>query len=244
MRKNAPILVSCALAFVFASSAFAQDNTPPAPNPQPPNSGQVASGAAFAPQNAASSPAQIQNTPQAMSLGELARQARAKKASEPKASRVLNDENFAHALFAAGASAPAISFVGSDSAGSNSMNGSAGHLTLLDFWATWCGPCRHALPGLKQFASSYAGQVEVVSISEDRDEKAWRSFVEQNQMEWAQKIDTTRDLAKQYGVTAFPTYILIDADGKVIQQFVGDDPTMLLADRIGPEVRSALAGKS
>lgn len=244
MRKNAPILAAGALAFALASSAFAQDTTPPAPNPQPHNSGQVASRAAFAPQNAASSPAQIQDAPQAMSLGELARQARAQKASEPKASRVLNNENFAHALLAAGESAPAISLVGSDSAGSNSMNGSAGHLTLLDFWATWCGPCRHALPGLKQFASAYAGQVEVVSISEDRDEKAWRSFVEQNQMDWAQKIDTTRGLAKQYGITAFPTYVLVDADGKVIQQFVGDDPTTPLADRVGPEVRTALAGKS
>ena len=235
MRKVSAFLSVGVLALIFSCNAEAQDPQ----KIQDRSSGQSQS--AVAPRSFVSDSGVQPEQPQ--SLGEVARLARAKKAAEPKASRLLNDDNFAHSLFVAGGSAPAISLVGSDGSGA-AASGSAGRLTLLDFWATWCGPCRHALPGLKQLVSAYAGQVEVVSISEDRDEKAWHSFVEQNQMDWAQKMDSDRSLAKQYGVTAFPTYILIDSTGKVVQQLVGDDPSTPLSDRIGPEIRNTLAGKS
>jgi thiol-disulfide isomerase/thioredoxin len=236
MRKIPSFLASSALVLAFAATTAAQDPQK-APTPQSPSQ------PAAQPQISSANGLQTQDPPPPASLGELARLARAKKASEPKAALVLNDENMAHALYASGRGTPAISFVGSDGSGSSS-SGSAGRLVLLDFWATWCGPCRHALPGLKQLVSAYGDQVEVVSISEDHDEGAWRNFVEQNQMNWEQKIDANREMAKRYGVTAFPTYILIDGNGKVVEQLVGDDPSVPLTDRIGPEIRAALAGKS
>lgn len=251
MSKISSSITAGAFLLALASSAFAQNST------QAPSSAVQSPGQATAPAPQTVAPAatpaagalgdpalQVQDPQGQPSLGELARLARARKSSEPKAARILNNENMGQALFAAGrGGAPAISFVGGDGGGSSS-SGSAGHLTLLDFWATWCGPCRHALPGLKQFISAYGEQVDVVSISEDHDKAAWSSFVDQNQMNWSQQFDGNREMAKRYGVTAFPTYILIDGSGRVVQQLVGDDPSVPLADRIGPEIRNALAGKS
>lgn len=245
MSKISPSIAAGAFLLALSSSTFAQSNAS-APTSAVQTPGQAtASAPATIASGAQGDPALQVQDPQAQpSLGELARLARAKKSSEPKAARILNDENMGQALFAAGrGGAPAISFVGGDGGGSSS-SGSAGHLTLLDFWATWCGPCRHALPGLRQFISAYGDQVDVVSISEDHDKAAWSSFVDQNQMNWSQQFDANREMAKRYGVTAFPTYILIDGSGRVIQQLVGDDPSVPLADRIGPEIRNALAGKS
>lgn len=236
----------------IGSSAFAQSSAPDpataANGAQTPAQVQAAPAPAplVPPANTAPSmpyTMQVQD-PQQPSLGDIARMARAKKAVDAKTTRILNNENMGQALLAAGrGGAPAISLVGGDGSGA-SRAGGTGRLTLLDFWATWCGPCRHALPGLKQFVSAYGDQVDVVSISEDHDKAAWSNFVGQNGMSWAQQFDENREMAKRYGVTAFPTYILVDSTGHVVQAFVGDDPSTPLADRLGPEIRNALAGKS
>lgn len=247
MRKIRSSIAIGGLVLALAFAAFGQNGTPATANPsqnpgqRPASAAPAASASAFPPQTDAS--LQVQDPQPQASLGEHARLAHAKKSGEPAALRIPNNENMGQALFTAGrGGAPAISLVGGDGSGSSSS--SAGHLTLLDFWATWCGPCRHALPGLKQFISAYGDQVDVISISEDRDKAAWSTFVDQNQMSWPQQFDSNRTMAKLYGVTAFPTYILIDGSGHVVQQFVGDDPSMPLGDRIGPELRNALAGKS
>lgn len=247
MRKIRSSIAIGGLVLALALAAFGQDGAQATANPsqnpgqKPASAAPAASASAFPPQTDAS--LQVQDPQPKASLGELARLARAKKSGQPEAVRIPNNEDIGQALFAAGhGGAPAISLVGGD--GSGSSSNSAGHLTLLDFWATWCGPCRHALPGLKQFISAYGDQVDVISISEDRDKAAWSSFIDQNQMNWAQQFDGNREMAKRYGVTAFPTYILIDGSGHVVQQFVGDDPSAPLGDRIGPEIRNALAGKS
>lgn len=250
MLKFRSPISAAAIALTLCSSVFAQ-NSAPTPAAPPQNPGQPTASApvpqagapTVPPTSQAVQSLQIQDPQPQASLGELARLARAKKPSEPKAARILNDENMGQALTAGRYGAPAISLVGGDGAASSS-SGSAGRLTLLDFWATWCGPCRHALPGLKQFISTYGDQVDVVSISEDHDKAAWSNFVDQNQMNWAQQFDNNREMAKRYGVTAFPTYILINGSGRVVQEFVGDDPSVPLADRIGPEIRNSLAGKS
>jgi thiol-disulfide isomerase/thioredoxin len=175
---------------------------------------------------------------QPVSLGELARRVRTQKNSQAKAVRIFDDENMPRAPISAGERAP-------DFSGQGAGSSSSGKVTILDFWATWCGPCRHALPGLKQLQAMYGGsQVEVVSISEDEDPAAWSSFVAQNQMNWTQRLDSNHQIMRQYGASALPTYVLIGKDGTVLQQYVGDDPNDPIVERMGPDLKRSLEGKS
>jgi cytochrome c biogenesis protein CcmG/thiol:disulfide interchange protein DsbE len=195
--------------------------------------------AAQKPPSAASpSPDNWTQQDQPVSLGELARRVRTQKNSQAKAVRIFDDENMPRAPISAGEKAP-------DFSGQGAGSSSSGKVIVLDFWATWCGPCRHALPGLKQLQAMYGGsQVEVVSISEDEDPAEWSSFVAQNQMNWTQRLDSNHQIMRQYGASALPTYVLIGKDGKVLQQYVGDDPNDPIVERMGPDLKRSLEGKS
>jgi thiol-disulfide isomerase/thioredoxin len=105
-----------------------------------------------------------------------------------------------------------------------SMDGLAGKVVLIDFWATWCGPCRNALPHIRSIAKKYEGQPFVVlSISRDSDEAKWKEFVDKNGMTWLQYRDGAGgQIAKQFNVTAIPATFTIDADGVLEDQHVGD----------------------
>ena len=101
----------------------------------------------------------------------------------------------------------------------------SGKVVLIDFWATWCGPCREALPHIKKIASGMRGQpLVVLSISLDKDDAKWRDFVGKNEMTWLQYRDGgfEGNIAKQFGVTAIPATFTIDADGVLEDQHVGD----------------------
>lgn len=190
-------------------------------------------------QSSAAAPSQnrlLADGNQPTSLGDLARLARAKKKDEPKAAKLIDDENMPRGGIPIGGSAP-------DSSSSSSK--SSEKLVLLDFWASWCGPCRESLPDLKRFQSTFSSdQVQVVSISEDRDENTWNSFVSQNQMTWEQRFDSDGVSARRYGVQGFPTYILMDSNGTILQRYEGEHPSQSLVERIGPDVKKAQNSKS
>lgn len=100
-----------------------------------------------------------------------------------------------------------------------------GKVLLVDFWATWCGPCREALPHMQRIAQHFAGQpLIVLSVSLDKDEAKWREFVAKNHMDWEQYRDGdfTGALAQGFGVHAIPATFTIDPDGVVQDQHVGD----------------------
>jgi len=101
----------------------------------------------------------------------------------------------------------------------------SGKVVLIDFWATWCGPCREALPHIKKIASGFRGQpLVVLSISLDKDDEKWKDFVGKNEMTWLQYRDGGFEgsVAKQFGVKAIPATFTIDADGVLEDQHVGD----------------------
>lgn len=100
-----------------------------------------------------------------------------------------------------------------------------GKVVLIDFWATWCSPCREALPHIRQIAKKFDGQpLVVLSISLDSDEAKWKDFVGKNGMTWMQYRDGSFNgrISKEFNVTAIPATFTIDADGVLEDQHVGD----------------------
>lgn len=100
-----------------------------------------------------------------------------------------------------------------------------GKVVLIDFWATWCGPCREALPHVREISKKFNGQpLMVLSISVDTDEAKWKEFVAKNEMTWPQYCDHgfTGPVAKSFGVQAIPNTYTIDADGILQDQHIGD----------------------
>lgn len=101
-----------------------------------------------------------------------------------------------------------------------------GKVVLMDFWATWCGPCREALPHIRQIAKKFEDEpIIVLSVSLDEDEQKWKDFVAKNNMTWSQyrEPDGFRGpIARVFGVEAIPHTFTIDADGVLQDERIGD----------------------
>ena len=102
-----------------------------------------------------------------------------------------------------------------------------GKVVLLDFWATWCGPCVQATPGLKALHNKYKDRpFVIVGVSLDHEQAAWRSYIAANKMEWPQYLDRNGAIARLFQVRPIPTYVLIDHEGIVRETQSGWSPTV------------------
>lgn len=106
-----------------------------------------------------------------------------------------------------------------------SLDDLQGKVVLLDFWATWCGPCREALPHMRRIAQKFSGEpLVILSISLDPDEKKWKDFIAKNEMTWLQYRDGGFEgpMARLFSVNSIPHTFSIDADGVLQEENVGD----------------------
>jgi peroxiredoxin len=91
-----------------------------------------------------------------------------------------------------------------------------GKVVVLDFWATWCGPCVAALPNLRRLAQDHAGQPFVLlSVSGDGNGRKLREFLSTHELGWTQCWDGNGDVQRRFGVRGFPTTFLIDRAGRI-----------------------------
>jgi len=106
-----------------------------------------------------------------------------------------------------------------------SMDDLQGKVVLLDFWATWCVPCREALPHIQKVARKLQGEpLVIVSVSLDSDEQKWKEFIVKNEMSWPQYRDGSfaGPIARMFSVNAIPHTFTIDADGVLQEEHIGD----------------------
>ncbi|MFL6664296.1 MAG: TlpA family protein disulfide reductase [Rhizobacter sp.] len=97
-----------------------------------------------------------------------------------------------------------------------------GKLTYVDFWASWCGPCRQSFPWMNEMQAKYAARgLQVVGINLDRKRDDAERFLAELPATFTIAFDAAGDSAKRFGVKGMPTSVLVGPDGKVLYMHTG-----------------------
>ena len=99
----------------------------------------------------------------------------------------------------------------------------AGKVVLIDFWATWCPPCREAIPELAKLQKEFADDLVVIGVS-DEDPETVKAFMEHTRMGYAQAVDPQERMKRFVGVEGIPHVLLVDSSGIVRWQGYPFDP--------------------
>jgi len=103
-----------------------------------------------------------------------------------------------------------------------SLSSLRGKYVLIDFWASWCGPCRRENPAVRKVYEKYRGEgFEILGVSLDRSKASWEKAIEQDKLEWLHVSDLkywSSTAARTYGVHSIPFTVLVGPDGKIIEK--------------------------
>lgn len=106
-------------------------------------------------------------------------------------------------------------------------------VTLINFWATWCGPCVKEMPSLQKLSDAYSARgLNVIGINLDEDpEDVLEKFLEKNKIKFKSFVDAKGTLADRFNVSGLPLTLVIDSNRKVLLEEMGDE------DWYSPEYR-------
>ncbi|MBQ5438426.1 MAG: TlpA family protein disulfide reductase, partial [Bacteroidales bacterium] len=98
-----------------------------------------------------------------------------------------------------------------------------GKYLLLDFWGSWCPNCITGLPQMQQMYARYGDRLNILGIDCDEPQETWLAALARYDMPWLHVInDGDVDVAALYGVTGYPTKVLIGPDGRIVRRFIGE----------------------
>jgi thiol-disulfide isomerase/thioredoxin len=114
------------------------------------------------------------------------------------------------------------------------LSDSGGKVRLVDFWATWCAPCREEIPQFKELYAQYKDQgFELIGIAMDEEgAKVVRPFVEKHQVSYTNLLGNEKVEQAFGGVLGYPTAFFIDRDGKIVDSYVGGVPKRVFEARL------------
>jgi thiol-disulfide isomerase/thioredoxin len=165
---------------------------------------------------------------------------RAQDASVAAKADVLQEEDGPHPL--QGKPAPAISVDALDG-GKFDLADHQGKVVIIDFWASWCGPCVRGLPVVTEVAKAYADQgVVFYAMNVQEDAATIKPFLKKHKLDVNVALDTDGKVSEAYGVQGIPQTVIIGKDGVISKIHVGFSPKMkkILED----DVKKALEGKN
>jgi peroxiredoxin len=108
-----------------------------------------------------------------------------------------------------------------------------GQPVVLNFWATWCPPCRAEVPALGAVSDSLEGRATVLGVDVGESAQTVSAFVAERGVSYPIVLDTDSSTASLYGIRAFPTTYLLDENGVIVEIFTGPVTEPLLHARLG-----------
>jgi thiol-disulfide isomerase/thioredoxin len=115
------------------------------------------------------------------------------------------------------------------------LSASKGNVVVLDFWATWCGPCLQAMPQVEKVAAEFRDQgVRLVAVNLQEAPDTINAMLQRHKLDLTVALDRDGLVAEKYGANAIPQTVVIDRDGNVARLFIGGGP------HLGDQLRDAL----
>ena len=120
------------------------------------------------------------------------------------------------------------------SGGNAALSSYKGKVVILNFWATWCPPCRAEMPSMETLYKRLKSQgLEMLAVDIGEDQAVVQQFIKNNNYTFPVLLDKDAKVSTQYGVSAIPTTYILDREGKIISMIVGsiqwDDPKVIAA---------------
>lgn len=136
--------------------------------------------------------------------------------------------------------APAFTLEKLDGSGSMSLASLHGKIVVLNFWASWCGPCKDEAPLLQQISVQYRDRgVVVLGIDSQDASSDGRVFAARYKLTYPLLHTAGSDLSHRWGVTGYPETFLIDRDGRVVRHFPGAVSGSDLTEALKPLIGTA-----
>ena len=140
-------------------------------------------------------------------------------------------------LLAAGAAAPAQAELPA------ALGAIEGKVVWVDFWASWCAPCRRSFPWMNAMHEKYADQgLTIIAVNVDKERRLAEQFLRETPARFKLHYDPEGKLAEAFGVQAMPSSFMLDADGNVLATHYGFK--LANTEEYEQAIRSALAGQS
>jgi peroxiredoxin len=115
------------------------------------------------------------------------------------------------------------------------LSGHRDKIVVLDFWASWCGPCQQTMPQIDKVAREFSDRgVELIAVNLEEPKDRIQATLDRLKLKTPVALDRTGRVAEQYGAASIPQTVIIDRSGKVVRLFVGGGP------KFGDQLRTAL----